>query len=145
MAFIERRVVSPQDPPVALLRLPKGKGALESVYMSFFENKDSFLYAERNINIYYNQEATAPLETSGTEDFFMASWGWATGAYATAFHGAPVKQPRPGFVTAYRYFREPSPFEKGVEILWEPGAKDTRESGGAVMLWSVVTYWLEED
>ncbi len=145
MAYVQSKEVSAGDPPVDLLRLEKGRGAIESVYMSFFDPGETFLYAERNLNIYYGQEATPSLESSGTEDFFMASWAWAAGAYATTFHGAPVRQPRPGFVTAYRYFQNPSSFENGVRIAWELGPSDRPESGGPIKLWSLVSYWLENE
>ena len=81
-------------------------------------------------------------DSSGTDDFFLSSWGWSSGSYAQRYQGHPVHREN-GWDAQYRYFPAGLWFRDGIRLSWEPGLSDLQEigSGDPIKLWAAVSYY----
>ena len=123
-------------------------GFVDSVYLSVWEDGGrSFHWAEMNLTGKFGDEDTPAFDTSGTEDFFLSSWGWSAGPFAQRFHGHPVHREN-GWNSQYRYFPSGLWFQDGLTLTWALGPTDAPRGGGGeapVRVWWVVTYYVLED
>jgi hypothetical protein len=128
---------------VDLLNEGSGKGWVESIYLCVFD-ANAQPWAEGNVDIYIDGEVSPSFTSSGTEDFFMDSWAWASGTYLTRNHGN-IERSTTTFTSAYRFFNdEPVRFNDGVRITWQAGELSQGGMTQDIEIWATIVYYLED-
>ena len=128
---------------VELLALAEGEGFVDAIYLAIQADPlTSFRWVEMNVAARFGDSKTPDYDSSGTEDFFLSSWGWSSGPYAQRFQGHPVHREN-GWDAQYRYFPTGLWYRDGIRLTWEPGPTDAPEvgSGDPIKLWAAVSYY----
>ncbi|MCH8063722.1 MAG: DUF2961 domain-containing protein [Chloroflexi bacterium] len=128
---------------VELLTVPEGEGFVDAIYLAVQADPlSSFRWVEMNVVARFGDDDRPGFDSSGTEDFFLSSWGWSSGSYARRYQGHPVHREN-GWNAQYRYFPTGLWFRDGIRLSWEPGPTDAAEvgSGDPIKLWAAVSYY----
>ena len=139
---IEAREIEAGD-AVELLTVAQGEGFIDAIYLAIQADPlSSFRWVEMNVVARFGDDDRPGFDSSGTEDFFLSSWGWSSGSYARRYQGHPVHREN-GWDAQYRYFPAGLWFRDGIRLSWEPGLSDLQEigSGDPIKLWAAVSYY----
>lgn len=134
------RATTPYE-EINLLNLASGSGVLESTWLTVFQNPGQAV-GEGNLDIFVGGEEIAGIQSSGTEDWFMAAYAWV-GVYAQMYHGLVCREGSGYLFNAYRILLpENITFRDGVKVVWHAGNAAQGLVDTNCELWSGVGYYL---
>jgi D-arabinan exo alpha-(1,3)/(1,5)-arabinofuranosidase (non-reducing end) len=119
-----------------------GRGHFVGVTMSILQNQDDW-WGEGDDMFFIDGEARPSINGTGSEDYFLGAWGFATGSFSYGLYGAPVKGPdKAGSRTsAYRFHLEsPITFTRSLRATIEHGHANHRSDD-----FFSVAYWYQAE
>ena len=105
-----------------------GRGHLVGVTMSVLQNQDQW-WGEGDDMFFIDGETKPSINGTGSEDYFLGAWGFAGGAFALDFYGAPVRgeEQAGSRSSVYRFHLDsPIPFTKSLKATIEHGHANHR-------------------
>jgi hypothetical protein len=120
----------------------KGHGQFVGVTMSILQNQDEW-WGEGDDMFFVDDDSKPAITGTGSEDYFLGSWGFEAGAENFLLHGAPVvaKQIAGSQQSVYRFHLDsPIPFQRSMKATIEHGHGNVRSDD-----FSSVAYWYQAE
>jgi hypothetical protein len=117
-----------------------GRGHFVGVTMSVLQNQDQW-WGEGDDMFFIDGETRPSINGTGSEDYFLGAWGFASGAFAYGLYGAPVKgdETAGSRTSVYRFHLDsPIPFTKSLQATIEHGHANHRSDD-----FFSVAYWYQ--
>lgn len=119
-----------------------GRGHFVGVTMSILQNQDDW-WGEGDDMFFVDGEPLPSINGTGSEDYFLGAWGFASGPFSYGLFGAPVKgaEQAGSRTSVYRFHLDsPIPFTRSLRATIEHGHANHRSDN-----FFSVAYWYQSE